>query len=206
MRKKTFYEKYIKRIQDLILSFIAIILLSPVFIITYFFVKKNFGSPVIYKQQRTGLNQKSFTIYKFRTMTDDIDHEGNLLPDEIRLTKFGKKLRSTSIDELPQLFNILKGDMAIVGPRPQMEEFLPLYSDEQLKRHEVRPGLTGLAQVNGRNDITWTRRFEHDLEYIENINFLNDWKLMFITAKKVLKKEGIDGQDSVTMERFDGSN
>lgn len=199
MRKKTFYEKYIKRIQDLILSFVAIILLSPVFIITYFLVKKNFGSPVIYKQKRTGLNKKSFTIYKFRTMTDDIDDKGNLLPDEIRLTKFGRKLRSTSIDELPQLFNILKGDMAIVGPRPQMEEFLPLYSDEQLKRHKVRPGLTGLAQVNGRNDITWTRRFEHDLEYIENINFLNDWKLMFITAKKVLKKEGINGQDSATM-------
>ena len=206
MRQKGFYEKYIKRPQDFVLSLIAIILLSPVFIITYIFVRKNLGKPAIYKQRRTGLNQKSFNIYKFRSMTDEVDESGDLLPDEIRLTDFGKKLRSTSLDELPQLFNILKGDMSIIGPRPQMEQFLPLYNEEQIKRHEVRPGLTGLAQINGRNDTTWTRRFKHDIEYINNITFFNDLKILIKTVKKVLMKEGIDGKDSATMERFNGKN
>lgn len=206
MRQKGFYEKYIKRPQDFVLSLIAIILLSPVFIITYILVRKNLGKPAIYTQRRTGLNQKSFDIYKFRSMTDELDESGVLLPDEVRLTSFGKKLRSTSLDELPQLFNILKGDMAFIGPRPQMEEFLPLYSKKQLRRHEVRPGLSGLAQINGRNDTTWTRRFKHDIEYINNVTFTNDVKILLKTVRKVLLKVGIDGQDSATMERFNGKN
>ena len=139
-------------------------------------------------------------------MTDELDESGALLPDEIRLTPFGKKLRSTSLDELPQLFNILKGDMSFIGPRPQMEEFLPLYSKKQLRRHEVRPGLSGLAQINGRNDTTWTRRLKHDIEYINNVTFTNDVKILLKTVRKVLLKEGIDGQDSATMERFNGKN
>ena len=206
MRQKGFYEKYIKRPQDFVLSLIAIILLSPSFIITYILVRKNLGKPAIYTQRRTGLNQKSFNIYKFRSMTDELDESGALLPDEIRLTPFGKKLRSTSLDELPQLFNILKGDMSFIGPRPQMEEFLPLYSKKQLRRHEVRPGLSGLAQINGRNSTTWIKRFEYDIDYVENITFRGDWKLMLVTLYKVIKSEGIDGQYSATMERFDGTN
>lgn len=207
MRKKTFYEKYIKRPQDFLLSFLAIIFFSPIFLITYILVRKNLGKPAIYKQKRTGKDLKEFTIYKFRSMSDDIDLKtGKILSDEERLGSFGKKLRSTSLDELPQLINILKGDMSIIGPRPQLVEFLPLYTKEQLKRHEVRPGLSGLAQINGRNDTTWKERFNYDLEYINNVTFLNDWKILLTTILKVIKREGIDGQDSATMERFNGSN
>ncbi|HQB32123.1 MAG TPA: sugar transferase [Erysipelotrichaceae bacterium] len=207
MKRKGFYEKYIKRPQDFVLSLIAIIILIPVFFFICLAVKKNLGSPAIFKQKRTGKDHKSFEMYKFRTMTDEKDEEtGELLPDEIRLTEFGKKLRSTSLDELPQLFNILKGDMSFIGPRPQMEEFLPLYNEKQLRRHEVRPGLSGLAQVSGRNDITWAKRFEYDVNYVDNITFLGDWKLIFLTIYKVITREGVDSEDNVIMKRFDGTN
>ena len=172
MKTKGFYEKYIKRLQDLILSLIASVLLSPVLIVVYIEVIRHLGSPAIFKQKRIGKNQMPFEMYKFRSMTNERDEEtGELLPEELRLTKFGKILRSSSLDELPQLFNIIKGDMSFIGPRPQIEDYLSLYSEEQLRRHEVRPGLSGYAQVNGRNDITWTKRFEYDIEYVDNITF-----------------------------------
>ena len=172
------YAKYIKRILDFILSLLAIIILSPVMLIIYILVRIKLGKPAIFKQQRPGKNEKIFTLYKFRTMTDERDEDGNLLPDEKRLTKFGKMLRSTSLDELPELFNILKGDMAIVGPRPLLVEYLKLYNDEQRKRHDVRPGLTGLAQVSGRNLISWQDRFTKDVEYVNNLTFINDLNIM----------------------------
>lgn len=206
MKRKGFYEKYIKRPQDFVLSFVSIVLLIPIFIFVHFLVIKNLGKPSVFKQKRTGENQIPFEIYKFRTMTEERDKKtGELLPDKERLTEFGKWLRSSSLDELPQLFNILKGDMSFIGPRPQMEEFLPLYNKTQLRRHEVRPGLSGLAQVNGRNDITWTKRFEYDVEYVDNITFLGDWKIMFLTFFKVIKKEAIRGEN-VIKDRFDGRN
>lgn len=206
MKRKGFYEKYIKRPQDFVLSFVSIMLLIPIFIFVHFLVIKNLGKPSVFKQKRTGENQIPFEIYKFRTMTEERDKKtGELLPDKERLTEFGKWLRSSSLDELPQLFNILKGDMSFIGPRPQMEEFLPLYNKTQLRRHEVRPGLSGLAQVNGRNDITWTKRFEYDVEYVDNITFLGDWKIMFLTFFKVIKKEAIRGEN-VIKDRFDGRN
>ncbi|NLZ75296.1 MAG: sugar transferase [Erysipelotrichia bacterium] len=206
MKRKGFYEKYIKRPQDFVLSFVSIVLLIPIFIFVHFLVIKNLGKPSVFKQKRTGENQIPFEIYKFRTMTEERDKKtGELLPDKERLTEFGKWLRSSSLDELPQLFNILKGNMSFIGPRPQMEEFLPLYNKTQLRRHEVRPGLSGLAQVNGRNDITWTKRFEYDVEYVDNITFLGDWKIMFLTFFKVIKKEAIRGEN-VIKDRFDGRN
>lgn len=185
------YEKCIKRILDFILSFISIIVLMPVMLIIATLVRIKLGKPVIFKQQRPGKNEKIFTLYKFRTMTDKKDEKGNLLADEKRLTKFGKALRSTSLDELPELWNILKGDMAIVGPRPLLVEYLPLYNEKQKHRHDVRPGLTGLAQISGRNTIGWEERFEEDIEYIQNVNFVTDCKIVFKTVSKVLKKEGI---------------
>lgn len=185
------YAKCIKRILDFILSFISIIVLMPVMLIIATLVRIKLGKPVIFKQQRPGKNEKIFTLYKFRTMTDKKDEKGNLLADEKRLTKFGKALRSTSLDELPELWNILKGDMAIVGPRPLLVEYLPLYSEKQKHRHDVRPGLTGLAQISGRNTIGWEERFEEDIEYIQNVNFVTDCKIVFKTVSKVLKKEGI---------------
>ncbi|MGB4626913.1 MAG: sugar transferase [Erysipelotrichaceae bacterium] len=207
MKTKGFYEKYIKRLQDLILSLIASVLLSPVLIVVYIEVIRHLGSPAIFKQKRIGKNQMPFEMYKFRSMTNERDEEtGELLPEELRLTKFGKILRSSSLDELPQLFNIIKGDMSFIGPRPQIEDYLSLYSEEQLRRHEVRPGLSGYAQVNGRNDITWTKRFEYDIEYVDNITFLGDWKIMFLTIIKVLKKEGVNSDENIMMERFDGTN
>ena len=199
------YAKYIKRILDFILSLLAIIILSPVMLIIYILVRIKLGKPAIFKQQRPGKNQKIFTLYKFRTMTDEKDEDGNLLPDEKRLTKFGKMLRSTSLDELPELFNILKGDMAIVGPRPLLVEYLKLYNDEQRKRHNVRPGLTGLAQVSGRNLISWQDRFEKDIYYVNNVTFMNDLKIILVTVKKVIKREGISQDNNVTMEKFKGS-
>jgi len=171
------YRKYFKRPLDFILSLIAIIVLSPVFIIIAILVRIKLGSPVIFKQDRPGLNEKIFTMYKFRTMTDERDENGELLPDSKRLTKFGRMLRSTSLDELPELFNILKGDMSFVGPRPLLVEYLPLYNEQQRRRHEVRPGLTGYAQVNGRNAISWEEKFKYDLEYVEKISFLLDLKI-----------------------------
>lgn len=194
------YRKYIKRILDFTLSLIALIVLSPILLITAILVKIKLGSPIIFKQQRPGKNEKIFTLYKFRTMTDKKDEEGNLLPDEQRLTKFGKILRSTSIDELPELINILKGDMAIVGPRPQLIRDMLFMTDEQRKRHDVRQGLTGLAQINGRNNLTWEEKIEYDLEYIKNITFINDVKIIFKTIGKVFKREDIETEGMETAE------
>lgn len=199
------YQRYFKRPMDFILSLIALIILSPVFLVVALLVRINLGSPVIFKQQRPGLNEKIFTMYKFRTMTDERDENGELLPDAVRLTKFGKFLRSTSLDELPELFNILKGDMSIVGPRPLLVQYLPLYNEHQRRRHEVRPGLTGLAQVNGRNAISWEEKFDLDVEYVDNITFINDWKIIFSTLKKVVLREGINSETAATMEFFEGS-
>lgn len=199
------YKKYIKRLLDIILSLIAIIVLSPVFIIVAILVKIKLGSPVIFTQKRPGLNEKIFKMYKFRSMTDQKDENGNLLPDEVRLTSFGKKLRSTSLDELPELFNILKGDMSIVGPRPLLVKYLPLYNKHQARRHEVRPGFTGLAQVNGRNAISWIQKFDLDVQYVDEVSFLKDLKIVFKTISVVLKKEGINSNTSATMEEFKGN-
>lgn len=199
------YQRYLKRPMDFILSLIALIILSPVFLVVALLVRINLGSPVIFKQQRPGLNEKIFTMYKFRTMTDERDENGELLPDAVRLTKFGKFLRSTSLDELPELFNILKGDMSIVGPRPLLVQYLPLYNEHQRRRHEVRPGLTGLAQVNGRNAISWEEKFDLDVEYVDNVTFINDWKIIFSTLKKVVLREGINSETVATMEFFEGS-
>ncbi|MBE5819577.1 MAG: sugar transferase [Clostridiales bacterium] len=185
------YSKYIKRILDFTISLIAIIVLSPVLLITALLVRIKLGSPIIFKQKRPGKDEKIFTLYKFRTMTDKKDEKGNLLPDEQRLTKFGKLLRSTSLDELPELINIIKGDMSIVGPRPLLVEYLELYNEEQKHRHDVRPGLTGLAQISGRNSITWEAKFKEDIEYINNISFINDIKIILKTVAKVFKREGI---------------
>ena len=203
--KKSFYEKFIKRPQDFLCALLAIIVLSPVMLITAVLVRTKLGSPVIFKQERPGLNGKIFTLYKFRTMTDKKDQNGNFLPDEIRLTNFGKKLRSTSLDELPELFNILNGDMAVVGPRPLLVRYLPRYNAHQARRHEVRPGFTGLAQVNGRNAISWEDKFDWDVKYVDHITFLGDWKIIFKTVGTVLKKEGISSETSATMEEFMGS-
>ena len=185
------YAKYIKRILDLILSLMALIVLMPLMIIIGILVRINLGSPIILKQKRPGKNEKIFTLYKFRTMTDKRDIDGNLLPDEYRLTKFGKFLRSTSLDELPELINIIKGDMAIVGPRPLLVEYLPYYTEEEKHRHDVRPGLTGLAQVNGRNAISWEEKLKYDTEYIKKIYFNSDLKIIFKTIKKTIKREDI---------------
>ncbi|MDE1471021.1 sugar transferase [Eubacterium limosum] len=186
------YQKYIKRILDITLSGAAIIVLAPVMGVTTILVKKKLGRPVIFKQKRPGLNGKIFDMYKFRTMTEKKDSSGDLLSDEIRLTDFGKKLRNTSLDELPELYCILKGDMSIVGPRPQLVRDMVFMNDEQLKRHSVRPGLTGWAQVNGRNAISWERKLEYDLEYIKNVTFRQDLKIIFMTViKAFIKKEGI---------------
>lgn len=204
-RKGGFYRKYIKRPMDFILALIALIVLFPVLIIIAILVKINLGSPVIFKQQRPGLNEKIFTLYKFRTMADIRDKNGKLLPDNQRLTRFGKFLRSTSLDELPELYNILKGDMSFVGPRPLLVEYLPLYNQLQRRRHEVRPGLTGLAQVNGRNAISWDQKFKLDVEYVDNVSFIGDLKIIILTFKKVLMREGISSENSVTMEPFTGN-
>ena len=197
------YAKYIKRILDFVLSLLALIVLSPIMLVIYILVIIKLGRPAIFKQQRPGKNEKIFTLYKFRTMTDEKDSEGNLLPDEVRLTKFGKFLRSTSLDELPELINIIKGDMAIVGPRPLLVEYLDYYTEEEKHRHDVRPGLTGLAQVNGRNSITWEQKFKKDIEYVNNITSIKDLKIILKTVAKVFKKEGISQQGEATMERFD---
>ncbi|MCD1024647.1 sugar transferase [Enterococcus sp. SMC-9] len=205
MRKASFYRKYVKRCLDILLSGLALIVLSPIFLIVAILVRTKLGSPVLFKQLRPGKNEHIFPMYKFRTMTDEKDSTGNLLPDEMRLTKFGKLLRSTSLDELPELWNILKGDMSIIGPRPLLVEYLPLYNSEQKKRHEVRPGLTGLAQVNGRNAISWEEKFNLDCKYVDNITFRVDVKIFFLTIKKVFVREGISADEHVTIERFEGN-
>lgn len=185
------YRKYMKRLLDIVLSFIAIIVLSPVYIIISVLVLIFMGRPVFFKQPRPGKNEKIFNMYKFRTMTNKKDENGNLLPDEKRLNKFGRFLRSTSLDELPELFCILRNDMSFIGPRPLLIQYLPYYTDEERHRHDVRPGLTGLAQVSGRNNLDWDERFKKDLEYIENITFLGDVKIILLTVKKVLTRSDI---------------
>lgn len=200
------YKHFFKRLIDFILSLLALIVLSPILLIVALLVRTKLGSPVIFKQERPGLNEKIFTLYKFRTMTDAKDEQGNLLPDEIRLTKFGKLLRSTSLDELPELFNILKGDMAIVGPRPLLVRYLQLYNEHQKHRHDVRPGFTGWAQCNGRNAISWEEKFDLDVYYTKHVSLLLDIKIILKTVKVVLFREGISSETSVTMEEFRGSN
>lgn len=201
----TFYSRYIKRILDFSVALIALIVLSPILLITAVLVRVKLGSPVIFKQKRPGLNEKIFTLYKFRSMTDEKDKNGKLLSDEIRLNSFGKKLRATSLDELPELWNIIKGDMSIVGPRPLLVEYLSLYDENQKRRHSVRPGLTGLAQVNGRNGISWSDKFEWDLQYIKDIKFHKDCIIILKTIKNVFKQEGIQQVGEATMEYFEGN-
>lgn len=199
------YKKFLKRPMDFILSLFSIIILSPIFLVLIILVRLKLGSPVIFKQERPGLNHKIFTLYKFRTMTDKKDESGRLLPDSIRLTRFGKVLRSTSLDELPELFNILKGEMSLVGPRPLLVQYLTLYNDHQSRRHMVRPGLSGLAQVSGRNALSWNDKFNLDVKYVDNVTFFLDCKIIFLTFKKVFIREGINSGNSATVEVFKGS-
>lgn len=199
------YKNYFKRVIDFFLALGAILILGIPLLFVALLVRIKLGSPVLFKQRRPGKNGKIFEIYKFRTMTDARDNEGKLLPDNERLTDFGKLLRSTSIDELPEIINIFKGDMAIIGPRPLLEEYLPLYNEEQAHRHDVRPGLTGWAQINGRNTISWEDKFRYDVEYVRNISFMFDLKIFLLTIKKVFVREGINASAEVTMEKFKGS-
>lgn len=199
------YRCFFKRFFDFLLSLIAIILLSPVFLIVALLVRTKLGSPILFCQERPGKDEKIFKMYKFRSMSDERDENGQLMPDEVRLTSFGKKLRSTSLDELPELFNILKGDMSIVGPRPLLVKYLPLYNAEQRKRHDVRPGLTGWAQANGRNAISWEEKFKYDVEYTEKYSFFMDLKIIFMTVRSVLRHEGISSESAATMEEFLGN-
>ena len=199
------YERIIKRPLDCFLSTGALIVLSPVMAITSLLVRKKLGSPVLFTQERPGRNEKIFKLYKFRTMTDERDENGNLLPDDVRLTKFGKALRATSLDELPELINIIKGDMAIIGPRPLLVQYLERYDKHQARRHEVRPGLTGYAQINGRNCVAWGDKFNYDVEYVDNISFENDFKILIDTFRIVVMREGISSETCATMEEFKGS-
>ena len=205
-RKRRLYESFIKRPQDFILSLAALVVLSPILLIVATLVRTKLGSPIIFKQERSGFKEKIFTMYKFRTMTDAKDEKGELLPDSVRLTRFGKLLRAASLDELPELWNIVRGDMSFVGPRPLLIQYLPLYSDHQKRRHEVRPGLSGLAQVRGRNAISWEDKFNLDVEYVDNVSFIGDWKIIFLTIKKVFVMEGINSDYAATMEPFKGRN
>lgn len=205
------YKRYIKRLLDFVLSGIAIVILSPVFLVVSILVRNKLGSPVIFSQERPGMidpktgKEKVFTLYKFRSMTDEKDENGELLPAKDRLTRFGKKLRSTSLDELPELFNILKGEMSLVGPRPLLVKYLPLYNEHQRRRHLVRPGLTGYAQANGRNSLTWEQKFDMDVEYVDKMSFRMDVKIILQTVKAVLKREGIGGKEEVILGEFKGS-
>lgn len=189
------YEKYIKRPLDCFLSVFAVIILSPILLSITFIVRIKLGSPVLFTQDRPGMDGKIFKLYKFRSMTDKRDDKGNLLPDNERLTPFGRKLRATSLDELPELFNIIKGDMAIIGPRPLLVKYLPYYNKHDAHRHDVRPGLTGLAQVNGRNTLTWRDKFQKDIEYVNKITFIEDVKIILLTVKKIFNREGIEFLD-----------
>jgi lipopolysaccharide/colanic/teichoic acid biosynthesis glycosyltransferase len=198
------YEKYIKRPLDILCSLLAIIVFWWLYLIVAVLVRVKLGSPVLFTQDRPGKDEKIFKLYKFRSMTDARDENGELLPDEVRLTKFGKALRATSLDELPEVFNILKGDMSIVGPRPLLVKYLPRYNERQARRHEVRPGFTGYAQVHGRNAISWEDKFEHDVFYVDHITFFGDCKIIFQTIGVVLKRDGISSGTSVTMEEFMG--
>ena len=196
----------IKRIIEFIIVLIGLIVASPILLVVAILVKTKLGSPIIFRQQRVGLNGEIFEMVKFRTMKDAYDEHGNPLPDEVRLTKFGQLLRKTSLDELPELWNVLKGDMSLVGPRPLLVEYLPLYSDEQMKRHNVRPGVTGYAQVNGRNNISWAKKFELDVYYVENFSLWLDVKILFQTVAKVLGQADINQEGNVTIEKFNGMN
>lgn len=200
-----FYKKYGKRILDILISLSGCILLSPVFLVLCILVRLKLGSPIFFCQERPGYQEKIFRMYKFRTMTDEKDEHGNLLPDEKRLNAFGKKLRATSLDELPELFNILKGDLSLVGPRPLLVRYLPRYNQQQRKRHNVKPGLTGYAQVHGRNAISWEEKFEMDVWYAEHVSFLLDVKIFFQTIFVVAGKKGVNSETSATMEEFMGS-
>ncbi len=204
-QKKGFYQKYIKVPQDVFLAAVALIVLSPVLLVVAILVRTKLGAPVIFKQERAGKDGKPYYMYKFRSMTDQRDERGELLPDEQRLGRFGKLLRSTSLDELPSLWNVLRLDISLVGPRSLYIKYNRLYNDQQARRLEVRPGITGLAQVNGRNAISWEKRFEYDVQYVDNITFAGDWKIIFKTIGKVFKSEGITSATSVTMEEFTGT-
>lgn len=200
------YKNYVKRCLDFLLSLCGIIVISPVLLVLCILVRVKLGSPVLFRQERPGRDEKIFTLCKFRTMTDARDENGELLPDAVRLTKFGKFLRSTSLDELPELINILKGDMSLIGPRPLLVKYLPLYNETQKHRHDVRPGLTGLAQINGRNAITWEQKFEYDVEYVNNLSFALDLRIFFGTVRSVLRREGISSGTNATMEEFTGTS
>lgn len=205
--KQGFYEKYVKRLIDIVCSLVVLALFWWFYIILAVLVRFKLGSPILFKQQRPGKNEKIFNMYKFRTMTDARDEKGDLLPDEVRLTKFGKVFRATSLDELPEIFNILKGDMSLIGPRPLLVQYLPRYNEEQHHRHDVRPGLSGWAQVNGRNTLSWEDKFKHDVWYVNHISFALDVRIIFMTVMKaVVKQEGISSDTSVTMEEFMGTS
>ena len=204
--KAGIYERFVKRVLDFLTAFIVFVLFWWVYAINATLVRVKLGSPVLFTQERPGKNEKIFKLYKFRTMTDDRDENGELLPDEVRLTKFGKTLRSTSLDELPELFNILKGDMSLVGPRPLLVQYLPLYNEEQHHRHDVRPGMTGWAQVNGRNAISWEEKFKYDVEYERNCTFGMDARIFFSTFKVLFTRSGISSETSATMEAFAGAS
>ncbi len=201
-----FYRKFVKPIFDFAAAVILLVLLSPILLILAILVRLFLGRPVFFRQTRPGLNGKAFVLYKFRTMTNKKDAKGNLLPDEKRLTRFGQFLRATSLDELPELFNVLKGDMSLVGPRPLLMEYLPLYSREQARRHDVKPGITGWAQVNGRNALSWQEKFKLDVWYVDHVSFWLDLKILIITLLKVFKREGINQQGKATVEYFNGNN
>lgn len=203
--KMGIYEKYMKRPLDFVLALLALVLLSPVLLVVAVLVRIKLGSPVLFQQPRPGLHGNVFSMYKFRTMTDERDENGALLSDEKRLTKFGKVLRSSSLDELPELFCILAGNMSLIGPRPLLVSYLPLYNAHQSRRHEVRPGLTGYAQVHGRNSVSWEEKFDMDVYYVDHITFLGDFGIMLQTVRTVLRREGISSETSETMEPFAGT-
>ena len=203
--KQGIYEKYVKRMLDIVLSLVFILLFWWVYVIISLLVRVKLGSPVLFRQQRPGKDGKVFDMIKYRTMTDQRDEKGELLPDEMRLTKFGKLLRATSLDELPEIFLILKGDLSIIGPRPLLVSYLPLYNEHQKRRHEVKPGLTGYAQVNGRNAISWEEKFDLDVWYVDHVSFVTDIKILFKTVQVVFKRSGISSGTSETMEAFVGS-
>lgn len=200
------YERFFKRTLDIFCSCMALLVFWWLYVIVAILVRVKLGSPVLFTQDRPGKDEKIFKLYKFRTMTDARDENGNLLPDDVRLTKFGKLLRSTSLDELPEVFNILKGDMSIIGPRPLLVKYLPLYNEEQKRRHEVRPGLSGYAQVNGRNSVSWEEKFRMDVEYVDHVTFMGDVKIILGTVLKAfVKREGINSETAATMEEFKGT-
>lgn len=200
------YERFFKRTLDIFCSLMALLVFGWLYVIVAILVRVKLGSPVLFTQDRPGKDEKIFKLYKFRTMTDARDKNGNLLPDDVRLTKFGKLLRSTSLDELPEVFNILKGDMSIIGPRPLLVKYLPLYNEEQKRRHEVRPGLSGYAQVNGRNSVSWEEKFRMDVEYVDHVTFVGDVKIILGTVLKAfVKREGINSETAATMEEFKGT-